>query len=51
MPEPGKLVSRNGVRENRFETTNTNADVIFAVFGYNESFSGEAGLEDRSRRQ
>ena len=33
-----------GVRDNRFETTNTKADVIFAFFGYNESFAGEAGL-------
>src|SRR6185295_5227711 len=32
------------VRENRFELTNTKADVIFAFFGYNESFAGEAGL-------
>jgi putative heme-binding domain-containing protein len=45
VPEPQRLFSRIGVRENRFETTNTNADVIFAFFGYNESFAGEAGLE------
>ena len=32
------------VRENRFELTNTRADVIFAFYGYNESFAGEAGL-------
>ena len=32
------------VRENRFELTNTKADVIFAFYGYNESFAGEAGL-------
>lgn len=32
------------VRENRFELTNTKADVIFAFFGYNESYAGEAGL-------
>ena len=30
---------------NRFELTNTKADVIFAFFGYNESFAGEAGIE------
>jgi len=29
---------------NRFELINTKADVIFAFFGYNESFAGEAGL-------
>jgi putative heme-binding domain-containing protein len=44
IPEPKKLVTRKGLRENRFETTNTKADVIFAFFGYNESFAGEAGL-------
>jgi putative heme-binding domain-containing protein len=45
VPQPNKLVTRHGVRENRFETTNTRADVIFAFFGYNESFAGQAGLE------
>jgi putative heme-binding domain-containing protein len=44
VPEPSRLVTRIGVRENRFETTNSKADVIFAFFGYNESFAGEAGL-------
>ncbi|MBY0524974.1 MAG: HEAT repeat domain-containing protein [Gemmataceae bacterium] len=44
-PEPGRLVSRIGVRDNRFETTNTKADVIFAFFGYNESFAGKDGLD------
>ena len=33
------------MRDNRFETTNTRADVVFAFFGYNESFAGEAGLD------
>src|SRR5690606_26773069 len=33
-----------GRNENRFEGVNTRADVIFAFFGYNESFAGEAGL-------
>lgn len=33
-----------GAAENRFAGTNTKADVIFAFFGYNESFAGEAGL-------
>ena len=44
VPEPGRLVSRIGVRDNRFETTNTKADVVFAFFGYNESFAGQTGL-------
>ena len=45
-PQVGKLSKRDEgkVRENRFELTNTKADVIFAFFGYNESFAGEAGL-------
>ncbi len=34
-----------GADANRFELTDTKADVIFAFFGYNESFAGEAGLE------
>ncbi|HEX5268871.1 MAG TPA: PVC-type heme-binding CxxCH protein, partial [Gemmataceae bacterium] len=45
VPEPNRLVTRKGVRENRFETTGTKADVILAFFGYNESFAGEAGLD------
>lgn len=44
VPEPNRLVTRKGVRDNRFETTNTKADVIFAFFGYNESWAGAAGL-------
>ena len=34
-----------GYSENRFAGTNTKADVIFAFFGYNESFAGQAGLD------
>ncbi len=45
VPEPGRLFSRIGVRDNRFETTNTRADVVLAFFGYNESFAGRAGLD------
>jgi putative heme-binding domain-containing protein len=45
VPQRSKLVSRIGVRDNRFETTNTRADVVFAFFGYNESFAGQAGLD------
>jgi putative heme-binding domain-containing protein len=46
VPQPKKLSPRDQgkVRDNRFELTNTRADVIFAFFGYNESFAGEAGL-------
>ena len=33
-----------GADPNRFELAGTQADVIFAFFGYNESFAGEAGL-------
>ena len=46
-PQPAKLSKKDldKVRENRFELTNTKADVIFAFYGYNESFAGEAGLE------
>jgi putative heme-binding domain-containing protein len=45
VPQPGKLVTRKGVRENRLELTNTRADVVFAFFGYNESFGDKAGLD------
>lgn len=47
-PQVNKLSKRDEgkVRENRFELTNTKADVIFAFYGYNESFAGEAGLAD-----
>src|SRR5438477_9668135 len=45
VPEPTGLTTRIGVRDNRFETTNTRADVVFAFFGYNESFAGQAGLD------
>jgi len=44
IPQPAKLNPGAPVRQNRFELTNTKADVIFAFFGYNESFAGEAGL-------
>ena len=45
-PQVPKLSPRDAgkVRENRFELTNTKADVIFAFYGYGESFAGEAGL-------
>jgi glucose/arabinose dehydrogenase/lysophospholipase L1-like esterase len=34
-----------GYEENRFALTNTKADVVFAFFGYNESYAGDAGLD------
>ena len=45
-PQPNKLSPRDEgkVRQNRFELTNTKADIIFAFFGYGESWAGEAGL-------
>jgi glucose/arabinose dehydrogenase len=45
-PQPQKLSPRDQgkVRENRFELTNTKADVILAFYGYGESWAGEAGL-------
>ena len=33
-----------GYKENRLKSTNTRADVVFAFFGYNESYGGDAGL-------
>jgi putative heme-binding domain-containing protein len=45
VPEPNRLTTRKGVRDNRFETTNTKADVVFAFFGYNESYADAAGLD------
>src|SRR6059036_131066 len=40
-PQPNNLSKKDldKVRENRFELTNTKADVIFAFYGYNESFA------------
>ncbi|GIW90290.1 MAG: hypothetical protein KatS3mg109_0722 [Pirellulaceae bacterium] len=48
IPQPKKLGPRDEgkVRENRFELTNTRADVIFAFFGYNESWAGQEGLAE-----
>ena len=45
IPQPDKLNPNAPVTTNRFDKTNTKADVIFAFFGYNESHAGEAGLE------
>ena len=45
-PQVDKLSPRDAgkVRENRFELTNTQADVILAFYGATESMAGEAGL-------
>ncbi len=43
-PQPNKQPNKQDVDENRFELVGTKADVIFAFFGYNESFAGDAGL-------
>ena len=46
VPQPDKVSPRDQgkISENRFERTNTKADVIFAFYGYNESFAGDKGL-------
>ena len=40
----GTALPIGGYEDNRLQNTNTKADVIFAFFGYNESYGGEAGL-------
>jgi putative heme-binding domain-containing protein len=45
IPQPQKIADPSVVRKNRFELINTNADVVFAFFGYNESYAGEKGLD------
>ena len=45
IPEPNRLTTRKGLTNNRLERTNTRADVVFAFFGYNESFAGAEGLD------
>jgi glucose/arabinose dehydrogenase/azurin/lysophospholipase L1-like esterase len=40
----GNAEAIGGYQENRLKGTNTKADVIFAFFGYNESYAGDAGL-------
>ena len=40
----GKAEPIGGYSDNRLAGANTRADVIFAFFGYNESYAGEAGL-------
>src|SRR5215212_773652 len=41
----GKGAPIGGYEENRFSGTNTKADVVFAFFGYNESYAGQEGLD------
>ena len=40
----GRAAPIGGYQENRLEGINTRADVIFAFFGYNESYAGQEGL-------
>ncbi len=44
IPQPDKLSRPDAAPANRFEKVGTRPDVIFAFFGYNESFAGEKGL-------
>src|SRR5579871_6272127 len=44
IPQPQKLNKDAPVSKNRFGLTNTRADVVFAFYGYNESFAGPEGL-------
>ncbi len=41
----GRAAPIGGYQENRLAGIQTEADVIFAFFGYNESYAGDAGLE------
>jgi hypothetical protein len=45
-PPPPYDYKDPGIAANRFEKTETRADVVFAFFGYNESWGGEAGLPE-----
>src|SRR5262249_35279026 len=40
----GEPAAIGGYQENRFAGTSTKADVVFAFFGYNESYAGDAGV-------
>ena len=44
VPQPDKLGNPADANPNRFENVGTRADVVFAFFGYNESWAGAAGL-------
>ena len=41
-----KAAPVGGYQDNRLDGANTKADVIFAFFGYNESYAGQEGLAD-----
>jgi glucose/arabinose dehydrogenase len=40
----GQAAPIGGYEENRLDGANTKADVVFAFFGYNESYAGQDGL-------
>jgi putative heme-binding domain-containing protein len=50
IPQPQNLTTKEFVRENRFELTKTNADIVFAFFGSNEAHTGPAGLDAFSKQ-
>lgn len=50
IPKPDAVTDKNAVRENRFELTNTRADIVLAFFGSNEAHAGPAGLEAFKRQ-
>ncbi|HND53091.1 MAG TPA: HEAT repeat domain-containing protein, partial [Pirellulaceae bacterium] len=45
VPQANRLNADSPVAKNRFALTETRADVIFAMFGYGESFEGPAGID------
>lgn len=50
VPQPNKLKKGAPVNENRLHLTETKADWIFAFYGYNESYAGEAGLSNFKKK-
>jgi putative heme-binding domain-containing protein len=44
VPKPEEVMDKSVVNPNRFEKAGTKPDVLFAFFGYNESWAGEPGL-------
>ncbi len=44
IPKPEEVMDKSITNPNRFEKAGTKPDVLFAFFGYNESWAGEAGL-------
>jgi putative heme-binding domain-containing protein len=45
IPQPKKLIANHIASSDRFQFANTHADVVFAFFGYNESYGGPAKLD------